>query len=320
MPSARAPAVLTRSRATSTWSSRRKSPFQPIIAARSSRCEPAEAKAMADRHFAGETERLSAGADLLDIEEAHLARLLQMNVEPNAAPRSDREDAVELPLRVAVNLQRIDAADEIGAVANGRIEQVEDARTAHHAALRERNDLHRCPITITLACGKHAFQLRKAAFEVNVDMGAQVAGTARDVIRGSDCRRVLRSTAASTAGSSYRFRCGSCASGPPHAPSMAGPSASCRDACGHRPGPAKRDRRRYRVPERCSTVPVPRLRRQSRFSRRRCRYRQHDHRGGGNWSGMRRASWPHSWRGTAKAAEGAERSLDHRRIEPAGDE
>jgi hypothetical protein len=80
-------------------------------------------------------------------------------------------------LQDAVNLQRIDATDEIGAVANGRIEQVEDARTAHHAALRERNDLHRCPIAITLACGKYAFQLRKAAFEVNVDMGAQVAGT-----------------------------------------------------------------------------------------------------------------------------------------------
>jgi len=95
-------------------------------------------------------------------------------------PRRDREDTVELPLRVAVNLQRIDATDEIGAVANGRIEQVEDARTAHHAALRERNDLHRCPIAITLACGKHAIQLRKATFEIDVDMGAQMAGAVRD--------------------------------------------------------------------------------------------------------------------------------------------
>jgi len=36
---------------------------------------------VADRHLAGETERLGAGADLLDIEEAHLARLVQVNVE-----------------------------------------------------------------------------------------------------------------------------------------------------------------------------------------------------------------------------------------------
>ena len=46
--------------------------------------DPAEAEAVADRHFAGETDRLGAGTDLLDIEEAHLARLVQMNVEPNA--------------------------------------------------------------------------------------------------------------------------------------------------------------------------------------------------------------------------------------------
>jgi hypothetical protein len=52
-----------------------------------------------------------------------------------------RKDAVELPFRVAVNLQRIDAADQIGAVANGSVEQVEDARAAHHAALREPDDL-----------------------------------------------------------------------------------------------------------------------------------------------------------------------------------
>jgi hypothetical protein len=103
-----------------------------------------------------------------------------MNVEPNAAPRRDREDTVELPLRVAVNLQRIDAADQIGAVANRRIKQVEDARATHHTALRERNDLHRHPIAIALACRKHPFQLRDAAFEIDVDVGAQMAGAARD--------------------------------------------------------------------------------------------------------------------------------------------
>ena len=47
-----------------------------------------------------------------------------MNIEPNAEPRRDRKDTVELPLRVTVNLQRIDAADQIGAVANRRVKQV----------------------------------------------------------------------------------------------------------------------------------------------------------------------------------------------------
>src|SRR5690349_2941333 len=118
--------------------------------------------------------RLGAGADLLDIEQAHLAQLVQVNVEPNAVPRRDREDTVELSFRVAVDLQRIDAAHQIGAVADGRVEQVENARAAHHATLRERNDLHRRPIAIVLTCRKHAVQLRQATFEIDVDMGAHV--------------------------------------------------------------------------------------------------------------------------------------------------
>ena len=40
----------------------------------------------------------------MDIKEAQLA-LVQVNIEPDAVPRRDREDAVELPLRVAVDLQ-----------------------------------------------------------------------------------------------------------------------------------------------------------------------------------------------------------------------
>ena len=100
--------------------------------------DAAEAEAVADRHLAAETERLGAGTDLLDIEEAHLARLVQVDVEPDSVPRRDREDAVELSLGIAIDFQRIDAADQIGAVADGRVEQVENARAAHHAALRER--------------------------------------------------------------------------------------------------------------------------------------------------------------------------------------
>jgi hypothetical protein len=53
-----------------------------------------------------------------------------------------RKYAVELSCRVAVNLSSGSIpADQIGAVANGSVEQVEDARTAHHAALREPDDL-----------------------------------------------------------------------------------------------------------------------------------------------------------------------------------
>jgi hypothetical protein len=80
-----------------------------------------------NRDLAAQAQRAGAGTDLLDIEQPHLARLVQVDVEPDAMVRGDREDAVELALRIAIDLQGVDAADEIGALAHRRIEQVEDA-------------------------------------------------------------------------------------------------------------------------------------------------------------------------------------------------
>ena len=129
---------------------------------------------MADCYLAAKTERLGASANLLDIEEAHLARLVQVDVEPGPVPRRHREDAVQLALGIAIDFQRIDAADQIGPVADGRIKQVENARAAHHAALREGDDLHRHPLPVSLARREHPVQFREAAFEIDIDMGAQV--------------------------------------------------------------------------------------------------------------------------------------------------
>ena len=58
----------------------------------------------------------------------------------------------------------------------------------------------------------------------------------------------------------------------PRGPSMAVRSASCRDACGHRPAPAIPDHHRCPAPVRCSIGRL-RLRRPPRSSRRRCRCR-----------------------------------------------
>src|SRR5215831_8604091 len=92
----------------------------------------------------------------------------------------DRKDAVSLPFGVTVDLQRIDATYQIGAVADSRIEQVENAWAAHDTALRESDGLHRDPVAIAFAGGKHALQLGQAAFEIDVDMGAQMRRAARD--------------------------------------------------------------------------------------------------------------------------------------------
>ena len=89
------------------------------------------------------------------------------------------EDAIELALWVAIDLQGVDAADQIGALAHRRVEQVEDAGAAHDAALRKGDDLHIHPAAVALARREHAVELRKAAFEIDVDMGAQMRGAMR---------------------------------------------------------------------------------------------------------------------------------------------
>ena len=80
-----------------------------------------EAETVADRDLAAQAQRAGAGTDLLDIEEAHLARLVQVDVEPDTMPFGDGEDAVELTLGIAIDLQRVDAADQIGAAVLKRL-------------------------------------------------------------------------------------------------------------------------------------------------------------------------------------------------------
>ena len=88
-----------------------------------------------------------------------------------------------------ISLQRVDAADEIGTLAQRRVEQVEDAGAAHDAALRKGDDLRAHKAAVTLARRQHAVEVQQAAFEIDVDMGAQTRGAARRTPR-SDCRRV----------------------------------------------------------------------------------------------------------------------------------
>ena len=99
---------------------------------------------------------------------------MEVDVEPDPVPCRDREDAVELPFGVTIDFQRIDPADQICAVADRRIKQVENAWAAHYTALREGNNLNRHPVAIALARDKHPFQLGEAVFQIDVDMGAEV--------------------------------------------------------------------------------------------------------------------------------------------------
>ena len=109
-------------------------------------------------------------ADLLEAEQAELAGLMQMDVDPDAPPLRQGEDGVELPSRVAVDHGGIDAADEIGAGVERRIHEVDDARASHHAALREGHDLDRDAALIGFANRQDLMQGRKAHLEMHVDM------------------------------------------------------------------------------------------------------------------------------------------------------
>ena len=98
---------------------------------------------------------------------------MQVNVEPDAVPLGDGKDAIQLALRVRVDLQRIDAAkpDPRRRAPPRRANRKPGA--THRPALREGDDLHRHPIPVPLARVEQPFKLRNAAFKVDIDMPSQ---------------------------------------------------------------------------------------------------------------------------------------------------
>src|SRR5712691_2112382 len=275
MPSASALAALTRAKAVSTWSSRRKSPFHPMIAARSRRSPvpsgeqvsrissfPAKTRTPAARSIskggrvrppAPWVTRATPAAAIASAAAAALRSVMSPRQKPwlivtlpprpsarvraqiswtlksPISPASCRWMSSPTPCRAAIakmpsrgsrhpresggpgataaafplwipafagmtrrsgnllrshgsfliSLQGVDAADQIGALAHRRVEQIEDAGTAHDAALRKGDDLHAHKAAVPLARREHALELHKAAFEIDVDMGAQIRGAAR---------------------------------------------------------------------------------------------------------------------------------------------
>ena len=133
---------------------------------------------MADRHAAGQAERRGAVGDHLDRQRTHLAAVVQVDVDAAAVARRDREDAVELRLRVAVDADRVEPADRFGAFAHGELEQLERAGADRHAALREGDQLDRDRVAVALAHRLQAVQVGEAQLGADVDVAAHVRGAA----------------------------------------------------------------------------------------------------------------------------------------------
>ena len=135
-----------------------------------------EAEAVAHRHAPIHSQGPRALADLADGEQTEIAGFMQMNIDTHTAPIGDGEDAVELSGRVRIDLARVDTADQIGARGHGGIEQIQNARATHHAALRKRDDLDAGPRAVVLPRLQDPFQGMQFALRRNVHMGAQCAG------------------------------------------------------------------------------------------------------------------------------------------------
>jgi hypothetical protein len=139
-----------------------------------------EAKGVADRHLADEAERSRSRADLLDAEKAKLARLVQMNIEPDPPPVRQGEYGVELPARIAIDDGGIDPTDKVRTRVERRIHEINDVRASHDAPLRKGHDLDRDAALIVFASSQDLVQRGKAHFQMHVDMGSDVRRAIRD--------------------------------------------------------------------------------------------------------------------------------------------
>src|ERR1700722_14902477 len=108
--------------------------------------------------------RQGARGDLAKLETTERPGIVEMNIKPDPATLGDAEDRLEMSGDVIVDPRGIEAADEIGAVANGLIEQVLHAGIGEDAALRKGDDLDVDEVPRGLAHAQQRMQSRQADF------------------------------------------------------------------------------------------------------------------------------------------------------------
>ena len=77
--------------------------------------DAAEREGVADRDFAAEPGEFRPPRDLPDLRTAERPKIVDMDIDADAALLRDAEDRVELPLHVVVDAGRIKPPDEVGA-------------------------------------------------------------------------------------------------------------------------------------------------------------------------------------------------------------
>ena len=144
----------------------------------------AEAKRVADRDLARESQRPRALGDHANLERAELARVVQMDVHARAMAPGDAEDDVELPLRIPIDAGGIDAADQLGASLHRAIEELRGARTGDDPALGEGDDLDRDDVFQPASRRHDPFEIPQADLGVDVHVAADVQGPAAHRLAG----------------------------------------------------------------------------------------------------------------------------------------
>lgn len=136
-----------------------------------------EGVGVADGDGAVEAERRRALRNVPQLPGAGHASVVQMDVDARAMALGQAEDDVELAVHVSVEARRIEAADQVGALRECRVEEVGDAGRGDHAALRERDDLDPQPVAELLPHLDQLAQAVQAHVRVDVDVRPHMAGT-----------------------------------------------------------------------------------------------------------------------------------------------
>ena len=129
---------------------------------------------MAHRDLALHPERARALEDEIHREGAHLARLVQVDVERRAVLLGEPEDRIAMTLRVAVDRAWVEPADDRRAGRHRLVEQFERPGAAQQPGLRKGDDLDLDDVAILLARPHHALDAPEAVIGVDIDMRADM--------------------------------------------------------------------------------------------------------------------------------------------------
>ncbi|MNG93554.1 hypothetical protein D3C79_525240 [compost metagenome] len=134
---------------------------------------------MTDTHTPLQTGGAGAFGDPLQLFNTLQARLVQVDVDLNTMPFGNPEDHLQLTFGITVKGGRIDAADHLGAVANGRFQYVSGTRAGHHPGLRKGYQLNVDDTAPFLPCLHHRMQVAQAGGGIDIDMAAHGYGAER---------------------------------------------------------------------------------------------------------------------------------------------